>query len=187
LAKRIFELVPGVWWPAADEHRCREVGKAYRDAAGCARSAARAGGAATARITALNSGADIDRFAAWWGNVGGSPGKGYLLVLADAAEQMAQGVEHYADAVTRAKHAVIEQLLLVAATVVAATATLWIPVIGEIAGAGAAIACEALVAATAGIESALVTTVVGLTTTFLIPLAFEVPGMPVGSLSLRRT
>ena len=90
LAKTVFELVPGVWWPAADEDKCRELGRAWAEVAACTRSVIGAAGGAAGSVIGGHSGAQIDSFAAYWRRMDDGGGQGYLPAVAAAADQIAQ-------------------------------------------------------------------------------------------------
>ncbi len=172
IAKRVFELVPGVWWPAADEHACRAAARAWADVASCTHAVSAAGTAAAASVITGNAGAEFDEFAAHWQRFDTGALGGFLPEVAVAAEGMSRALNQYADSVTRVKRQVEEELLIAAGTILVGAGTLWIPVVGEVGAATAAATSAALVAATAALESAFITAVAEIAGSMLAGAAF---------------
>ena len=172
IAKAVFDLVPGLEWPAGDEDELRAAAAAWADLATVLDEIAAAATAAAGVVTGQNHGAEIDAFAAFFRRYDNGAGLGYLPESAVVSRQMASALEQYADQVAEAKHRVIVECTIAGAAILAGVGLFAIPVVGQFAAASAAATAAALVATTSLIGIALSTTAASIVATVLVGAAF---------------
>lgn len=107
----------GFMWPEADEDKLRACAQAWRDFGADVTRINQEARLVTAQVTADNSGESIDAFERYWHRVGGSGGD--FDHAKEAAEHMATALDGMAMLVEGVKIAVIAQLGLLAAEIIA--------------------------------------------------------------------
>jgi hypothetical protein len=107
----------GFMWPEADEDKLRATAQAWREFGGNVTRIHQDARLAAAQVTADNSGQSIDAFDRYWHGVGGSGGD--FDRAKEAAEHMAIALDGMAMLVEGVKIAVIAQLGLLAAEIIA--------------------------------------------------------------------
>ncbi|MEU5212037.1 PE-PGRS family protein [Streptomyces sp. NPDC020742] len=114
----------GYSWPDADEDKLHECAQAWRNFAESVNQASNKGSSAASEVVAANSGEAVEGFTHEWGSFSGSGGDGdnYLRDAAAAAEVIAVAFDAAAIAVLAGKVAVIVQLVMLAAELIAAQA-----------------------------------------------------------------
>ncbi|MFD7918530.1 PE-PGRS family protein [Streptomyces sp. NPDC059740] len=132
----------GFEWPKADEDQLHACAQAWRDFANRIDQMAPRGSSAAAEVTGSNSGDAIDAFRKEWGAFDGSAGgsDNYFRDAKAAAEVIALAFDVAAAAILAAKIAVIVQLVMLAAEIIAAQAeavfTFGLSEIGGLAATG---------------------------------------------------
>ncbi|MCB5909308.1 WXG100-like domain-containing protein [Streptomyces pinistramenti] len=114
----------GYDWPNADEDKLFECAAAWRNFADQVNQASSQGSSAANEVLSANSGEAVDGFSQEWGSFsgGGDSGDNYLRDAAAAAEVIALAFDAAALAVIEGKVAVIVQLVMLAAELIAAQA-----------------------------------------------------------------
>lgn len=107
----------GFMWPEADEDKLRATAQAWRDFGVDVTRINQDARLAAAQVTGDNSGQSIDAFARYWHGVGGSGGD--FDRAKEAADHMATALDGMAMLVEGVKIAVIAQLGLLAAEIIA--------------------------------------------------------------------
>ncbi|MEU9116600.1 PE-PGRS family protein [Streptomyces sp. NPDC048483] len=115
----------GFNWPGADEDKLFEAASIWRTFASQVNQSLSQGSTAANEVVAANSGDAIDGFSEEWGAFSGGAGSGdnYLRDAAAAAEVIALAFDAAALAVIAGKVAVIVQLVILAAEIIAAQAS----------------------------------------------------------------
>jgi len=114
----------GYNWPDADEDKLHECAQVWRNFAESVNQASSQGSSATNEVVSANAGEAIEGFSREWGSFsgGGDGGDNYLRDAAAAAEVIAVAFDAAAIAVLAGKIAVIVQLVMLAAEIIAAQA-----------------------------------------------------------------
>ncbi|MFF2812006.1 PE-PGRS family protein [Streptomyces sp. NPDC058000] len=117
----------GYNWPGADEDKLHECAQVWRNFAESVNQAQEQGSLAANQVVSANNGDAIEGFTKEWGSyggggAGGSSGDHYLRDAAMAAEVIADAFDAAAIAVLAGKIAVIVQLVMLAAEIIAAQA-----------------------------------------------------------------
>ncbi|WP_030802620.1 hypothetical protein [Streptomyces sp. NRRL S-337] len=114
----------GYSWPDADEDKLHECAQVWRNFAESVNQAASSGTSAANEVVSANSGEAVEGFTNEWGSFsgGGNSGDNYLRDAAAAAEVIAVAFDAAAIAVLAGKVAVIVQLVMLAAELIAAQA-----------------------------------------------------------------
>nr|WP_186337834.1 MULTISPECIES: hypothetical protein [Streptomyces] len=142
-AREVVQDLTGMWWPAADEGGLRDAAKAWRGFADDVDDVTAAADHAARSVIEHNRGEAVSAFADPFWRRYHRDGSGWLKVLADAARDMAEALDTYADAVHSARKKLAHELEIVGATLVAGTAlAMFTAGISE----GAAVAAAATVA-----------------------------------------
>lgn len=92
-------------WPQADEDRLHDLAGSWRSVADRLRTAAADGSTVAATVTSEHSGAAVDAFSAYWGEL-----RRDIEQAAVAAEQAATGVDAMANATLGAKKSIVSAL-----------------------------------------------------------------------------
>ncbi|MFI0713994.1 PE-PGRS family protein [Streptomyces inhibens] len=143
----ILDLL-GYNWPDADEDKLHECAQAWRNFAESVNQASSQGSSAANEVVSANSGEAIEGFTNEWGSFAGSgdSGDNYLRDAAAAAEVIAVAFDAAAIAVLAGKVAVIVQLVMLAAEIIAAQAAAPFTLgLSEIGAAGATQATRVIV------------------------------------------
>lgn len=172
IAAQVFDLVPGLDWPAGDERQCRAAALAWNEMAKAIGAVAVAAAAAREAMTSGSEGYQNDIFTDLVGRIDGS----YLPDAAQACRQMAQALEQYAERLVEAKHRVIVECTVAGATIIAGNGLFPVTVGCQFAAANAAAAAAALMATTGLIAATLTATATSIATSALA-------GAPFGALS----
>lgn len=138
----------GYNWPDADEGKLHECAQAWRNFAESVNQASSQGSSAANEVVSANSGEAIEGFSNEWGSFsgGGDSGDNYLRDAAAAAEVIALAFDAAALAVLAGKIAVIVQLVILAAEIIAAQAAAPFTLgLSEIGAAGATQATRVMV------------------------------------------
>ncbi|MFI2190938.1 PE-PGRS family protein [Streptomyces sioyaensis] len=138
----------GYNWPDADEDKLHECAQVWRNFAESVNQASSAGTSAANEVVSANSGEAVEGFTDEWGSFsgGGNSGDNYLRDAAAAAEVIAVAFDAAAIAVLAGKIAVIVQLVMLAAEIIAAQAAAPFTFgTSEIAAAGATQATRLIV------------------------------------------
>ncbi|MGV9567856.1 RNase A-like domain-containing protein [Streptomyces sp. NPDC003480] len=120
-ARKVVQDLTGMWWPAADEDGLRDAARAWRSFADDVDDVQAAANKAARALIEDNKGESIDAFDAFWRRYYDG-GRGWLKDLGDAARDMAEALDSYADAVNGAKKHLEHELEIAGATLVAGTA-----------------------------------------------------------------
>ncbi|MGW7492241.1 WXG100-like domain-containing protein [Streptomyces sp. NPDC054786] len=114
----------GYNWPDADEDKLLECAQTWRNFAESVNQASSSGSSAANEVTSANTGEAVEGFTNEWGSFsgGGDSGDNYLRDAAAAAEVIALAFDAAAIAVLAGKIAVIVQLVMLAAEIIAAQA-----------------------------------------------------------------
>ncbi|MFH8570668.1 PE-PGRS family protein [Streptomyces sp. NPDC017993] len=138
----------GYNWPDADEDKLHECATAWRNFANQVNEASSQGSSAASEVVSANSGEAIEGFSNEWGAFagGGDSGDNYLRDAAAAAEVIALAFDAAAIAVLAGKIAVITQLVILAAEIIAAQAAAPFTLgLSELGAAGATQATRVIV------------------------------------------
>ncbi|EXU86931.1 hypothetical protein [Streptomyces noursei] len=141
----------GYNWPGADEDALHECAQIWRNFAESVNQAQEQGSLAANQVVSANAGDAVEGFTKEWGafgggGAGGSTGDHYLRDAAEAAEIIAVAFDAAAIAVLAGKIAVIVQLVMLAAEIIAAQAAAPFTFgTSEIAAAGATQATRLIV------------------------------------------
>ncbi|MFK0296674.1 PE-PGRS family protein [Streptomyces sp. NPDC090442] len=117
----------GYDWPGADEDKLHECAQIWRNFAESVNQTQEQGSLAANQVVSANAGDAIEGFSKEWGafgggGAGGSSGDHYLRDAAEAAGIIADAFDAAAIAVVAGKIAVIVQLVMLAAEIIAAQA-----------------------------------------------------------------
>ncbi len=66
IAKKVFEIVPGVWWPAADEGKLHAAARTWLAAGDAVDAVTAVSDEIAHEVIAQNQGAQVDAFAKFW-------------------------------------------------------------------------------------------------------------------------
>ncbi len=141
----------GYDWPGADEDKLHECAQIWRNFAESVNQTQEQGSLAANQVVSANAGDAVEGFTKEWGafgggGAGGSSGDHYLRDAAEAAEVIAVAFDAAAIAVVAGKIAVIVQLVMLAAEIIAAQAAAPFTFgASEIAAAGATQATRLIV------------------------------------------
>ncbi|WP_258018299.1 toxin glutamine deamidase domain-containing protein [Streptomyces noursei] len=117
----VLEML-GFNWPTADEDKLRESAQQWRNFASGVEELQQRGVTAAGNVVSQNSGDSIDGFNTTWEKFNGGSGSGYFADARTAAETIAVALDVAAGLVIGMKVAVIAQLAILAAEIIAAQA-----------------------------------------------------------------
>ncbi|WP_311203330.1 DUF6531 domain-containing protein [Streptomyces gossypii] len=159
----------GMWWPDADEDKCREAATAWREFATTIDEVRRATDGKASALIRNNDGEAIDAFTVFWHRYYHQEA-GWLQDLEDAVRAMAKGLDEFADEIDRVKSEINTVIAVEAVVIVAGITATWLT-LGAASGPAAA-AAAAVGEAALAIGGTLAAAAARIATTALLGAAF---------------